>query len=190
VLTKWILNYANALPAYCSTHLGVGGMVVNKSGQVLVITEKKGPAAVEGFWKFPGGAVDPMEDITVACEREVFEETGIKVKFAKILALRHMLEFRFQRGDLYCLCLCLLEDENQVIEIQETEISACKWMSLEEFLQLKHVKESFQHIDKVIRAAAAEALHSTGQVASNGFVQEAVPNRFTGKKDLWYFSKL
>jgi ADP-ribose pyrophosphatase YjhB (NUDIX family) len=188
MLTKWLQNGPSTLPHYCSTHLGVGGIVFNKAGEVLVITEKKGPAAQEGFWKFPGGAADPGEDLTVATEREVFEETGVKVKFVKILTMRHLLNFRFDRADFYCLCLCALEDDNPEIKMQESEISACMWMPLEEFLELKHIKSRFQHLEPAIRAAAEEI--RTGKPSPFGFSAEPVKNRFSGKEDLWYLNKV
>eukprot|EP00475_Leptophrys_vorax_P043968 TRINITY_DN8646_c0_g1_i1.p1 TRINITY_DN8646_c0_g1~~TRINITY_DN8646_c0_g1_i1.p1 ORF type:complete len:293 (+),score=92.49 TRINITY_DN8646_c0_g1_i1:63-881(+) len=201
MLIKWLPDSPCTLPAYCSAHLGVGGMVLNKAGEVLVIVESKGPAAQEGWWKFPGGAVDAGEDITDACVREVLEETGVKVRFKKVLAFRHLLKFRFQRGDLYFLCLCEPEDENNLeIKMQESEVSACMWMPLEEYLQLNHVKSIFRHLEPIIRAAAAEFLSkpslllpdqdaTTKTAGLVGFIEESVPNRFTGGKNLWYASK-
>ena len=53
--------------------------VINHRGELLVVQERKGPAARPGFWKIPTGLVDVGEDIGEAVAREVQEETGIQV---------------------------------------------------------------------------------------------------------------
>ena len=43
---------------------------------VLLIQRKHGP--FEGVWALPGGFVEMEETLKYACQRELFEETGIK----------------------------------------------------------------------------------------------------------------
>lgn len=38
-----------------------------------------------GQWCLPGGVIDPGESISECCQREVFEETGIKVKVRRLI---------------------------------------------------------------------------------------------------------
>lgn len=49
-----------------------GGVVVNKSGQVLVVNQK-GRA-----WSLPKGHIDPGESALDAAKREIYEESGVK----------------------------------------------------------------------------------------------------------------
>ena len=54
-----------------TTH-SAGGVIVNKEGRILVVSQK-GDA-----WKLPGGHVKAGEKEIQAAQREIYEETGIK----------------------------------------------------------------------------------------------------------------
>jgi hypothetical protein len=57
MLTHWLVeNESNQLPSYAMSTLGVGGLVVNKKREVLVIQERF--AYVENYFKLPGGALE------------------------------------------------------------------------------------------------------------------------------------
>lgn len=66
---------------YATPKLDVRG-VVFRDGQVLLVKE-----LADGGWTFPGGWVDVNEAPSAAVEREVFEESGYRVRAAKLLAL-------------------------------------------------------------------------------------------------------
>lgn len=55
-------------------------------------------------WKFPGGYADQGEDFGETAEREIYEETGIKAKFDKIITFRHHHKFQFDCSDIYIVC--------------------------------------------------------------------------------------
>ncbi|CAL1161920.1 unnamed protein product [Cladocopium goreaui] len=81
MMTKWLPDSPNTLPANASHTVGVGALVTNSEGKILLVREKSGPAAKFGFWKIPTGLVDAGEDIHEAAVREVKEETGIDASF-------------------------------------------------------------------------------------------------------------
>ena len=56
--------------------LGVGAVVFHQ-GQILLVKRKTAPYANQ--WAIPGGKVRFGESLKAAAEREVFEETGIKI---------------------------------------------------------------------------------------------------------------
>jgi 8-oxo-dGTP diphosphatase len=57
--------------------LGVGGLIF-QDDQVLLIKRGREPGI--GHWSIPGGMVEVGESVSMAVEREVLEETGLKVE--------------------------------------------------------------------------------------------------------------
>lgn len=71
-LTRWLPPSPSPLPPYAFTQIGVGGVVLNSAGEVLMVVEKvSGTAVSQGCWKLPGGLADPGEDFGVTAAREV-----------------------------------------------------------------------------------------------------------------------
>jgi ADP-ribose pyrophosphatase YjhB (NUDIX family) len=66
--------------------VGVGGLLFHR-GRVLLAQRAHDPG--RGRWTLPGGFVEEDESPDAAVEREVLEETGLRVKAAGILAIRH-----------------------------------------------------------------------------------------------------
>ncbi|CAF0743918.1 unnamed protein product [Adineta ricciae] len=134
MLTHWLDEKdPNQLPSYAMSTIGVGGLVVNKKREVLLIQERF--AYVKDYFKLPGGCLDMGESIEHGVEREVFEETGIRAHFRGILSFTYKAEFRFGHGDVYFCCLMTLneDEEDQQINYDPLEIAVCKWMPLEEW---------------------------------------------------------
>ncbi len=61
---------------------GVTALVLNDDGQVLL-----GQRADNGRWALPSGIPEPGEPMAAACEREVLEETGVKVEARELISV-------------------------------------------------------------------------------------------------------
>lgn len=129
MLTKWLPDTPNTIPAYTSHFVGVGGFVLNDKREILVVKEKSGPATQ--IWKIPGGIADPGEDIGETACREVLEETGIPCDFECLLSFREHHSAKFGKSDLYFVCF--LKPKHTDIKIQESEIADAKWMDVRIF---------------------------------------------------------
>ena len=56
----------------------VGAIVLDDDGRLLLV--RRGHEPSRGLWSLPGGRVEPGESLTAAVEREVHEETGLRVR--------------------------------------------------------------------------------------------------------------
>jgi 8-oxo-dGTP diphosphatase len=57
--------------------LGVGALIFRR-GAILLVERGRDP--LKGYWSLPGGLVETGERLEAAITREVFEETGLRVK--------------------------------------------------------------------------------------------------------------
>ena len=67
---------------YATPKLIVRVVVVADDDRILMVKETE-----DGLWTLPGGWVDVGESLSLAAEREVFEETGYRVRATKLAAI-------------------------------------------------------------------------------------------------------
>jgi 8-oxo-dGTP diphosphatase len=63
--------------------VGVAGIIIDDD-KILLGRRLSNPE--KNKWQFPGGHVEPGEDLKSACAREVYEETGLKIDQIEPLA--------------------------------------------------------------------------------------------------------
>jgi len=137
LLTRWLADEPDNLPLYPSTQVGVGGLVLNKRGEVLLMQERISVSdKVHGLWKIPGGLADPGEDIVDAAAREVYEETGVKAKGEGVLCIHHRHGYRHGVSDLYFTVRMKAETEETAVT---PEARAVTWMPAPEALDSPEV---------------------------------------------------
>lgn len=93
--------YSDYVARHSLHKISVGGICL-RDGEILVVKNTYGVS--KGKWTLPGGYVELGETLSNSIEREVFEETGIETRAVNILALRHMVNEKKDRGlisDLY-----------------------------------------------------------------------------------------
>ncbi|CAD5227530.1 unnamed protein product [Bursaphelenchus okinawaensis] len=167
VMIRWLPeDKPNTLPLYPFTSVGVGGVVVNKKGEVLLMREKRGSYL---GWKFPGGLADPGERISEAVKREVLEETGIKAEFKNVITFRHITQSLYEKScDLYFLCYMTPVNEDDITIVKcERETADAKWVSREDILKLSESGE-IHHFHMII----LDRLDKLLQSGRNGCYQE------------------
>ncbi|XP_016463910.1 nudix hydrolase 2-like [Nicotiana tabacum] len=138
MLVYWIPETPHTLPANASHRVGIGALVLNNNGQMLVVKEKSGKST--GIWKLPTGVVEEGEDICVAAIREVQEETGIETDFIEILTFRQSHKSFFGKSDLFFICM--LKPLNFTIHKQNAEIEEAQWMAIEEYAAQPKLNQS------------------------------------------------
>lgn len=68
-------------------------LISDQDGNVLLLVRSATDTHAPGRYDFPGGSVDPGEDLTAAASRELFEETGITIPASELMLV-------FARTDL------------------------------------------------------------------------------------------
>lgn len=117
------IKESNLIP---TPSIGVGGVVFNSIGEVLLIQRNQAPA--KGMWSVPGGKIDPGESLVETCRREIEEETGLLVYPKSIIAVveRKIENFHFIIIDYWAE---LLSNENQA-PIPDTDVIDVGWFSV------------------------------------------------------------
>ena len=62
--------------------LGCSAAVFDEQGRILLTRR-----ADNGQWCLPGGRMESGESVAEACEREVFEETGLRVRVTRLVGV-------------------------------------------------------------------------------------------------------
>ena len=60
-------------------HHIVGSAIIERAGQVL-IAQRPQDGLLGGLWEFPGGKIEPGEDIAAGLKREICEELGVEIE--------------------------------------------------------------------------------------------------------------
>ncbi len=103
----------------------VAGVIRRDDGRLL-ITQRLPDDTLGGYWEFPGGKVDPGEELPAALARELREEIGVETEIgAQIHHIVHAYPDRDVR--LYFFDVRILSGEPQKIEVADL-----RWVTLDE----------------------------------------------------------
>lgn len=189
MMTHWLAESEDRLPANASHQVGVGCIVVHE-GKLLVVQEKSGPLRGTGVWKIPTGLVDAGEEIADAAMREVEEETGIQTSFQKVLCFRHTHNILFGKSDIFMLCV--LTPTTYEITHQQAELVACEWKDPAEFFSQEFFLKSPVHalLNTLIRQEVEINIAGGDSVGSGGIKMEKLPTGWRpGVQTVYYVSK-
>lgn len=101
--------------------LVLAGCLVEKDGKLLMVQEAK--KKWYGMWNFPSGHVEDNETIKEAAIREVFEETGCKVRLTGFLPITTIA-----LGDIKAIVIRFVgEIIEENINFNKDEILDVKW---------------------------------------------------------------
>lgn len=117
---------------YPTPNLSVRIIIVNKDNEVLFVKEKE-----EAKWGVPGGWCDLFISPRENAEKEVFEETGLKVKTKQLLAIFNREKYRKPKTILsdYVMYFKAEVCENESLDIG-FEVSDAKYYNMKELPNL------------------------------------------------------
>lgn len=182
MLTQWLPDSEDKLPTNASHQVGIGAFVFNRATQqVLMVQEKNGPLRGQNVWKMPTGLLMAREDIGVGAAREVLEETGVRARFQRLLAMRQAHIALWGKSDMFLVAALEPEPDSLDITIQEDELVAAEWQSLQQFADNPFSKTHPMLIRIVDRCLA----YARGEYS--GWTVDQIPNRRTGGEDFIFF---
>ena len=112
------------------------GAVVFKDDRILLV--RRGQAPSEDLWAIPGGSVEVGETLQQAAEREIFEETGIKIRAGKPVYTFDVID-RDKRGKIrfHYVIVDLLADYVSGEPAAGDDAAEARWVSAHELIGLE-----------------------------------------------------
>jgi len=127
--------------------LASGAIIENDKGEILLVLSPKW----NNKWNFPGGHIEPGETIAESIVRESEEETNLKLKVISVIAWGELIcskDFHrpahFIYFDVYCKII------SGELKLDNTELTAFKWVSPQEALKLDLAESFPESIQKFI----------------------------------------
>ena len=121
----------------------VQAMIRKNTGEYLAI--KRARAVEVGTWEFPGGRVDPGETIEKALEREIKEETGLKVDIERFVGWGQGFGITSSDGGIHDRFVMFFECKLIKGKLSfDHETADHKWSTLEEMMQFKPLSKPVQ----------------------------------------------
>ena len=75
--------YGERLARGAKIRLGASAVIFDETRTQVLLTRRSD----NGMWCLPGGAMDSGESVAEGCEREVFEETGLRVRVKRLIGV-------------------------------------------------------------------------------------------------------
>ena len=124
--------------------LVVQALIRKNTGEYLVI--KRAGSVEVGTWEFPGGRVDPGETIENALEREIKEETNLKVEMERFIGWGQGFNIKHQETE-EVLDRFVMFFECKLIKGKlklDHESADHKWAKLEDFMKFTPLSKPVQ----------------------------------------------
>jgi 8-oxo-dGTP diphosphatase len=130
--------------------LGVGGIIFNTRGEVLLVKRKHEPLALQ--WSVPGGGLDSGETLESGTAREVLEETGLVVEVGPLVEVfdRILLDedanvrYHFVLVDYLCRPI-----GGELAAA--SDVSECAWVSLDRLADYTMAEKPRDVIARAVR---------------------------------------
>lgn len=126
-------NPLSAIATNKPTRIIAKTAVFNADGKILVLTRSKTDRRRPGGLDFPGGKIDPGEDILAGAVREIQEEAGFAVDQNNLTVLFTSTSPPDDEDKIVTRIFCMTKVENPEITLS-FEHSDYRWVSLQEVL--------------------------------------------------------
>lgn len=113
--------------------IGIGGVIVNKKGEILLAQRNDHRKQFDGKWSIPGGHLEFGEQPEKALLREIKEELGVKVSILKHHCSVASYSYGFGDVKYHWILICYLcRIINGRPKVTNTENRTIKWFKIDE----------------------------------------------------------
>ena len=125
----------------------VAGVVRRDDGRIL-ITQRMADDTLGGYWEFPGGKVEPGEELRAALKRELLEEVGLETEIGEEI---HQITHPYPDRDvrLYFYAVRILSGEPQKLEVADL-----RWVTTDDLMDFQF-PEAYLPLLNQLRAGGA-----------------------------------
>ena len=127
-------------------HKIVAAIVLNPEGKVLIMKRSLKRKTYPGYWALPGGHIGQDESIENVAKREVFEETGLKIKN---LEVGPTIKFNKDEKSKFVLTYVKCQVDSSRVKLNK-EHTENKWVLAKETLLYKFAIETKQ-VQKILK---------------------------------------
>lgn len=134
--------------------VGCSAVIFDKDRKKVLLTQRTD----NGRWCVPGGALESGESATEACEREVWEETGLKVRATRLIGVYSNPDQLVIYSDGNKAFFVVLSFEAEIIEGElglSNETTAFGYYSLEEMEDMPMHGQHKQRVEDALLGGAA-----------------------------------
>lgn len=110
--------------------------ILAENGKILFIKEPAGNSWRPGSWSLPGGKIDPDENYIDAIKREVFEETGLKVRIRGILKIVEIIRHIKKDVRLVHHYVAVVEKKSGKLKKPDHYMAEYAWLSKNEIIRM------------------------------------------------------
>lgn len=107
----------------------VSAVIMDKRGRILLVKENK--LATRDKWNFPGGHLNPGEELVAGAIREAKEETNLNIKVKSLIGI-----YTGQRENHYINFVFKATIRSGKMSIDHLEIQELKWYTLTELSKI------------------------------------------------------
>ncbi|KAJ3554322.1 hypothetical protein NPX13_g10645 [Xylaria arbuscula] len=114
--------------------VGVAAIICNEKGELIM--GKRAGSHGAGSWAFPGGHLEMGESFFACAERETLEETGLRVKGVKVVAVTNDVFDAASKHYITIFTQCIMEDAGaQPKTMEPNKCEGWYWVSWDEIRQ-------------------------------------------------------